>query len=280
MFRKKSLLLVMALTVLITFVLSACGQSTSSGVKNADIQKPEDLTGKKVGVQVGTTADESAQEYLKTIKFEVTKYDQIIQPFSDLKTGRLDAIIVDEVVAKYYVAKEPASYKVTGARLTNEPIGICFKKENTAMRDKVDDLIVEMRKDGSLKTISEKWFGDDLTTNVDGAATEVTNSGSFPADKKVLKVGVDDVYPPMEFKDEKNTTVGFDVDLAKEIGKRLGMEVEFVSTAWDGIFTSLNTDKFDLIISSVSINEERQKNFALTKPYIANAQVIVVDPAK
>jgi polar amino acid transport system substrate-binding protein len=95
---------------------------------------------------------------------------------------------------------------------------------------------------------------------------------------KVLRVGVDDVYPPMEYKDEKNNTVGFDMDLAKEIGKKLGMEVEIISTAWDGIFTSLNTDKFDCIISSVSINEDRQKNYALTKPYIANAQVIVVQP--
>lgn len=275
--KRRSLLLVLAIAVLMAFVLSACGQA-STGVKNVDIKKPEDLAGKKVGLQINTTADESAQEYLKTIKFDVTKYDQIIQPFSDLKTGRLDAVIVDEVVAKYYVAKEPKSYMVVGDRLTNEPIGICFKKENTAMRDAVDDLIVDMRADGTLKSISEKWFGDDLTANVDGAATAKVGTGSFPTDKKVLKIGVDDVYPPMEFKDENNATVGFDVDLAKEIGKRIGMEVEFVSTAWDGIFTSLNTDKFDCIISSVSINEDRQKNFALTKPYIANAQVIVVSP--
>lgn len=276
--KRRSLLLVLAIMVLMAFVFSACTQGATTGVKNSEIQKPEDLAGKKVGVQVGTTADESCAKYLETIKFEVTKYDQIIQTFSELKTGRLDAIIVDEVVARDYATKFPADYKITGARLTNEPIGICFKKENSAMRDAVDDLLVDMRADGSLKAISQTWFGEDLTTNVDGAATEKVGTGSFPADKKVLKVGVDDVYPPMEYKDDKNVTVGFDVDLAKEIGKRLGMEVEFVSTAWDGIFTSLNTDKFDCIISSVSINEDRQQNFALTKPYIANAQVIVVQP--
>lgn len=271
---KKNFFALAALVVLAAFVFTGCG--TTSKVTN--IQKPEDLAGLKVGVQVGTTADESVEKYKATIDFDVTKYDQIIQPFTDLKTGRLDAIIVDEVVAKYYVTQSPKDYKVTGEKLTNEPIGICFKKGNEAMRDKVDDLIVEMRDDGTLKTISEKWFGEDLTGNVDGAATAATGTGSFPADKKVLRVGVDDVYPPMEFKDDKSETVGFDVDLAKELGKRLGMEVEFVSTAWDGIFTSINTDKFDCIISSVSINEDRQQNFALTKPYIANAQVIVVKP--
>jgi ABC-type amino acid transport substrate-binding protein len=236
------------------------------------------MAGKKVGVQVGTTADESAEKYLKSFKFDVVKYDQILQTFTDLKTGRLDVIIVDEVVAKYYVAKDPKSYKVTGSRLTNEPIGICFEKSNAAFRDKVDDVIVELRKEGVLKSISQKWFGEDLTSAVDGAAAEKTGKGSVPAGKKVLKIGVDDVYPPMEFKDDKNMIIGFDVDMAREIGKKLGLEVEFVSTAWDGIFTSLNTQKFDCIISSVSINEERQKNFALTKPYIANAQVMVVMP--
>lgn len=274
MLKGKALLIVVVLVAVAMF-FSACG----SRVRNADIQKVEDLAGKNVGCQVNTTADESCEKLLKTMKFNVSKYDQIIQALSDLKTGRLDAIIVDEVVARYYAAKHPNDYKVAGPKLTNEPIGICFKKENTLMRDMVDNIIIEMRNDGTLKAISEKWFGEDLTTNIDFAAREPKPiSGSLPADKKVLKVGVDDTYPPMEYKDEANNTVGFDIDLALEIGKRLGLEVEFISTAWDGIFTSLNTDKFDCIISSVSINEERQQNFALTNSYIANAQVILVKP--
>lgn len=137
------------------------------GVKNNNITKAEDLKGKRVGCQVNTTAHESAKKYLEKMKFKLTTYDQIIQPFSDLKTKRLDAVIVDEVVAKYYVKNDSASYKVTGARLTNEPIGICFKKENGALRDSVNTIIDAMRADGTLKTISEKWFGEDLVTNVD-----------------------------------------------------------------------------------------------------------------
>ena len=275
MFLGKRLLPLAAVVMAMTLVVAGCGKSSKS---NAQITKPEDLAGKNVGVQINTTADESCQKYLEKIKFNLKKYDQIIQPFTDLKTGRLDAVVVDEVVGRYYEKTDPKSYKVTSERLTNEPIGICVKKGNEGLRDVIDDTIVELRKDGTLKKISEQWFGEDLTANVDGAATETTGKGSVPSGMKVLKVGVDDVYPPMEYKDKDNNTVGFDVDLAKAIGEKLGLEVQFVSTAWDGIFTSLNTDKFDCIISSVSVNEERQKNFALTKPYIANAQVIVVKP--
>lgn len=133
---------------------------------NTSIKEPKDLEGKNVGVQIGTTADESCGEYLKTTKFTLKQYDQVIQPFSDMKAGRLDAIIVDEVVARYYVKKDPKSYKVSSARLTNEPIGICFSKSNTELRDKAQKALEDMFKDGTMKKLSEKWFDEDLTGNV------------------------------------------------------------------------------------------------------------------
>ncbi len=93
---------------------------------------------------------------------------------------------------------------------------------------------------------------------------------------KVFRVGIDDTYPPMEYKDEAGNLTGFDIELAKEIGKRLNKEVQFVPTAWSAIFTGLNSNKYDCIISSLSVTEERKKTIAYTKPYIANNQVIVV----
>lgn len=136
------------------------------GTKNDGIKSEKDLKDKNVGVQVGTTADESAEKFMKETPFELKKYEQIIQPFADLKVGRLDAIIVDEVVAKYYVVTDKESFKVTGGRLTNEPIGICFKKGNTELRDQVQKAIDDLKADGTLKKISEQWFGDDLVTDV------------------------------------------------------------------------------------------------------------------
>lgn len=94
-----------------------------------------------------------------------------------------------------------------------------------------------------------------------------------------LTVGVDDTYPPMEFQDEKTgETVGFDIDLAKALAEELGLKTEFVSTAWDSIFIGLDTAKYDVIMSSVSMTNERLPNFEFTKPYLANGQVIVVKP--
>lgn len=116
------------------------------------------------------------------------------------------------------------------------------------------------------------------TTSKTSEKNSTASSNVVSAAKATLKVGVDDCYPPMEYKDDKMTTIGFDIDLAKEIAKRMNMDIEFVSTAWDGIFQALKTDKFDCIISSVSMTTSRVTEYEFTKAYIANSQMIVVKP--
>ena len=144
-------------------------------VKPSDnsINKPEDLKDKKVGAQVNTTSSRAAEKYQKIVPFTLTKYDQVIQPFSELKTGRIDAIVVDEMVGKDYQTKDPENYKVTTAKLTNEPVGIAFSNANKELRDKVDTIIDGLRADGTLKEISVKWLqGEDRTSNIDTTLTE------------------------------------------------------------------------------------------------------------
>ncbi|MGE5381469.1 MAG: amino acid ABC transporter substrate-binding protein [Methylocystaceae bacterium] len=94
-------------------------------------------------------------------------------------------------------------------------------------------------------------------------------------DKKIV-FGLDDAFRPMGFRDEKNNLVGFDIDMAKEMGKRLGIEFVPQPTPWDGVTAALNAKKFDLIISGMTITDERKKQIAFTDPYIKTGQVILV----
>jgi polar amino acid transport system substrate-binding protein len=97
-----------------------------------------------------------------------------------------------------------------------------------------------------------------------------------PEEVKVLKVGLDDAYPPFEYHDEAtNDLIGFDIDFAKALAKEMNVELEFVPTAWDGIFNGVNTGQYDMIISCVSITPDRMEAFEMTKPYLANGIVIV-----
>lgn len=93
----------------------------------------------------------------------------------------------------------------------------------------------------------------------------------------LLTVGSDVAFPPFEFKDEKTQEiVGFDVDLAKEIGKRLGLKVEFVPANFDSIIPALKANKFDCVISAMTITEEREKQVDFSDPYIDSDQSLAV----
>ncbi|MDR2605744.1 MAG: ABC transporter substrate-binding protein [Oscillospiraceae bacterium] len=91
-----------------------------------------------------------------------------------------------------------------------------------------------------------------------------------------LTVGMEIGYPPMEYlADDGVTPIGFDVDVATELAARLGLELKLEDTAWDAIFTSLDANRYDVIISSVSITPSRQENYNLTRPYISNKLVLI-----
>jgi polar amino acid transport system substrate-binding protein len=130
------------------------------------IMTAEQLAGKKAGVQAGTTADEAAIKHKEKVDFELVQYDEIIQAFTELKIGRVDAVIVDAVVAMDYVSKNINDYKVTSAQLTNEPIAVAVKKGNS-LKDDIQKALDEIKADGTLKALSLKWFNEDYTTNID-----------------------------------------------------------------------------------------------------------------
>ncbi|GAB4457163.1 MAG: ABC transporter permease subunit [Armatimonadaceae bacterium] len=92
-------------------------------------------------------------------------------------------------------------------------------------------------------------------------------------ERGVLRIATDATYPPFEFM-EGNEIVGFDNDIAAEIGKELGVRVELISMEWSGVFASLETGKCDLIMAGVTITEERKKGNAFSRPYFLSGQVL------
>jgi len=97
-----------------------------------------------------------------------------------------------------------------------------------------------------------------------------------PVVATAIVIGLDDNFPPMGFRDEKNELVGFDIDLAKEAGKRLGMEVTFKPIDWSAKESELNGNRIDVLWNGLTITEERKANILFTKPYLENRQIVVV----
>ncbi len=107
--------------------------------------------------------------------------------------------------------------------------------------------------------------------------TAAATTAEFKIDK--LVVGMDDTFAPMGFRDDKAEIVGFDVDLAKEVGKRLGCEVVFQPIDWDSKEVELESGNISCIWNGFTITEERSAAMEMSEPYIANSQMIMVDPA-
>ncbi|MEG6584777.1 amino acid ABC transporter substrate-binding protein [Dendrosporobacter sp. 1207_IL3150] len=93
---------------------------------------------------------------------------------------------------------------------------------------------------------------------------------------KKIVIGLDDSFPPMGFRDEKNNIVGFDIDMAKEAAKRLGMEVEFKAIDWSSKEAELNGKRIDALWNGMNITEERKKNVLFSEPYMESKQLIFV----
>jgi polar amino acid transport system substrate-binding protein len=94
--------------------------------------------------------------------------------------------------------------------------------------------------------------------------------------KGKLVLGLDDSFPPMGFRNDDNQIVGYDIDLAREVAKRLGVELVPQPIDWNAKEQELNTAKIDCIWNGFTITDERQKSMLFSRPYLRNAQVVVV----
>ncbi|MEH7075830.1 amino acid ABC transporter substrate-binding protein [Neobacillus drentensis] len=94
-------------------------------------------------------------------------------------------------------------------------------------------------------------------------------------DKGTLLIGTEGTYPPFTFHDTSGNLTGFDVDLATEVAKRIGVKPDFKETQWDAMFAGLDAKRFDMIANEVGIRPDRQKKYDFSDPYITSAGVLI-----
>lgn len=101
-------------------------------------------------------------------------------------------------------------------------------------------------------------------------------SAPAPAAAKVYVVGTDAAYAPFESQNDKGEIVGFDVEVVQAVAKKAGIEVKFVNTPWEGIFNALGQGDRDMVVSAVTITEERKGTMDFSDPYFDAQQLIAV----
>ncbi|MBQ1281690.1 MAG: transporter substrate-binding domain-containing protein [Oscillospiraceae bacterium] len=164
-----------------------------------------------------------------------------------------------------------------------EEYAIGFRKDDYALAAKVQEILDEMVKDGAAGKISKEWFGrEDAFLQGKEFPREMKtvsgdNSLQYIMDKGEIVLGLDESFPPMGFRDSKTGEItGYDIDLAKEMAKRLGVELKIQPIDWAAKEMELDSKNIDMIWNGMSVTDERVQNMFLSKPYLANTQCIIV----
>jgi polar amino acid transport system substrate-binding protein len=242
----------------------------STGDTGSAIASYDDLTGKKIGVQLGTTGD---IDYATPLEGQdgttVERYNKGADAVQALKTGKIDCVIIDEQPANSFVAKNDDLMIVTEGMGDVEEYAICIAKDNTDLTDSFNQAIADLKEDGTLDSIVNNYIGD----NVGETPYETPEGTEYP--NGTLKMATNAEFEPYEYHDGDNI-VGIDVDMATAICDKLGYKLEIEDMEFDAIITAVTSGKADFGAAGMTVTEDRLKNIDFTDPYTTASQVMIV----
>ncbi|OWR29921.1 amino acid ABC transporter substrate-binding protein [Saccharibacillus sp. O23] len=122
--------------------------------------------------------------------------------------------------------------------------------------------------------------GSSAATNNESASSENTAAATNSLEKikssgKMI-IGTEGTYPPFTFHDSSGALTGFDVDIAREVAKRIGAEPEFVEAPWDSLLAGIDAKRFDAVFNEVSIRDDRKEKYDFSDAYISSGAVLIV----
>lgn len=227
----------------------------------------DDLEGKKIGVQLGTTGDIYATDEYGDDSVE--RYNKGTDAVQALKQGKIDCVIIDEQPALAFVDKN-SDLKILDDEFTNEDYAICISKDNTDLKDKINAALVELKADGTLDAIISNWIGDDAGNSPYESPADTDRSNG------TLVMATNAYFPPYETYDADQKVVGLDVDMAQAICDKLGMELKIEDMEFDSIITAVQAGKADIGVAGMTVTEERLESIDFTDSYTTSRQVIIV----
>ncbi|MDD2361366.1 MAG: transporter substrate-binding domain-containing protein [Oscillospiraceae bacterium] len=258
---KRSIGLILVLCM-ITVIVSGCG------VKKNTVFGVDDLPGKKIGVQLGTTGDIYASDYEKKGS-TIERYNKGADAVQALKQGKIDCVIIDNEPARVFVEKNE-DLKILDEPFEVEDYAICIDKGNTELKDKINAALAKLKSDGILENIINNYIGDDTK-----GKTPYVSPSNVSRSNGVLKMATNAEFEPYEYM-EGDKVVGIDADMAQAVADILGMELKIENMEFDSIITSVQSGKADIGVAGMTVTEDRKKNVDFTDSYTTATQVIIV----
>jgi len=223
------------------------------------------LAGKKVGVQTGTTYENVLKQSIpKAVPMYFTNFTDQIEA---VKSGKISGFLADEVLAKEALREAPGMTYLKKWLAANE-YAFAFSKSQPSLHKQVNAVLEQLKSDGVLKKLEDKWFGGNDEAKVlphfdpqgkNGIIRFATNSDSAPF-----------VYV------KNGKLVGYDIEVAMMVASRLGKKLEIMDMDFSAIIPSLISGKSDMAGDFISITPERSKSVLFSTPYYKGGTIVVV----
>ena len=244
--------------------LTACGSKVPANT----VYSVDDLPGKTIGVQLGTTGDIYASDY-EAEGSTIERYNKGADAIQALKQGKVDCVIIDEQPAIAFCAKN-TDLEILEEEFALEEYAICISKENTELTEKVNAALGELKADGTLDMIIANYIGDDTK----GTCPYVSPEG-VDRSNGTLTMATNAAFEPYEFyKDQK--IVGIDAEMAQAVADKLGMELKIEDMEFDSIINAVTSGKADMGVAGMTVTEDRLQSVDFSDSYTTATQVIIV----
>lgn len=252
---------------------SSAASTAASEASTQAIQTLDDLNGKTVGVQLGTTGDLMMSEEVGKADglnlAGVEQYSKAADAVQALLTNKIDAVCIDDQVAKNFVAANPDELTMLDTAYTEESYAIAVSKDNTELTEKLNGAIAELKEDGTLDAILNKYIAKE-----EGATGYVSPEGTeYPNGTLVMATNA--AFDPYEYI-ENGEVVGIDAEFAKALCDKLGYDLEIEDMEFDSIIAAVVSGKADFGMAGMTVTPEREEQINFTDTYCTAAQNIIV----
>lgn len=252
------------LLAVIISLISIVSVTSCSKKAKVVINSVEDLAGKAIGCQAGTTGELYVQESVEGAKLKSFKNG--IDAALDLKNGGIDAIVLDELPAKEIVSRN-SDLMILDIEFATEQYAIAVKKGNTELLNSINKTIATLKANGTYEALINAFMPVD--GNIVIPQVEELNTTD------VVKMGTNAAFPPFEYT-EGAEIVGFDVSMSKYVAKDFGKKLQVVDMAFDGLIAAVQAGSIDFVAAGMTATDERRKNVDFSEPYYESKQVIIV----
>ncbi len=257
----KKLVIVIVTVLAVAFVLGACASIPANAVFSAD-----DLPGKTIGVQQGTTGAIYATDY-EEMGSVVENYTKTTDAIQALKQGKVDCVILDSAPAAVYVAQN-TDLTILPDPFAVEDYAICVSKDNAALTTAINGALAKLKESGVIDQIVANYIGDAA-----GQSPYVSSNADFSGG--TLHMATEATFRPYEYYDG-NKIVGIDVEIAQAIADILKMELVVEDMAFDSIIPAVVSGKADIGAAGMTITEDRLTQVDFSDVYATGTQVIIV----